>query len=183
MNEIFKDIPWYSWKYQISNIWNIKSLHHWKERILKTRHNLNRWWYTLVDLRKWEFEKKTFRVSRLVAEAFLWLDISNIKLLVCHKDDNPLNNSSDNLFIWTQKDNMLDCSTKWRTAFLWVKWKEHPASKRIWLLDGKWNISKIWDSIRDASNELWLNEKRVSEVAKWVIKNTKWFKFIPVISN
>lgn len=115
--EIWEDILWYEWLYQVSNLWNVKSLpkkwswwHNWK--ILKN--NISWSWRKIVMLRKnnlW----KMFYLHRLVAQAFLWLDINNPKILVCHKDDNPLNNNIKNLFLWTSKDNIQDMIRKWRS--------------------------------------------------------------------
>lgn len=58
--------------------------------------------------------KKGFSVSRLVATAF----IPNPKNLpnVCHKDDNPANNLSNNLFWGTTQDNVDDKCNKGRQA-------------------------------------------------------------------
>ena len=50
--EIFKDIPWYEWLYQISNLWNIKSLEYnntLEPRLLKFQ-KLK--WYQIVMLVK-----------------------------------------------------------------------------------------------------------------------------------
>ena len=46
--EIWKDIPWYEWLYQASNLWNIKSLISWKEKILKA--NKTKRWYLQLRL-------------------------------------------------------------------------------------------------------------------------------------
>lgn len=115
--EIWKDIPWYEWLYQASNLWRIKSLdryikawksfwlHFYKWKILKEWKDKD--WYINVSLCS-----KTYRVSRLVAKTFLWLDINNSKIFVCHKDDNVKNNNVDNLFLWNHQDNMDDRNNK-----------------------------------------------------------------------
>ena len=97
--ENFKDIVWFEGLYQISNLGNVKSLK--TNKILKKRFMEKRWMYEIIDLRIWSNFKKTLRISRLVAQAFLWLDISDSKMLACHKDDNPCNNRLDNLFLCT----------------------------------------------------------------------------------
>lgn len=33
--EIWKDVEWYEWVYEISNLWRVKSLRFWKEKIIK----------------------------------------------------------------------------------------------------------------------------------------------------
>jgi len=124
--EIWKDIKWYEWIYQISNFGRVKSLsrkHSPKEIILKPY--IQNKWYFLVKLQIQNIIQ-TLSVHRLVWQAFLWLNLIDIKTFVCHKDDNPKNNHVDNLFLWTRSDNMIDCSKKWRLTqwqtFKWVIW-------------------------------------------------------------
>lgn len=116
-----KDIPWYEWLYQISNQGRVKSLQRiaksgsaWrqfkKEKMLKQKQDRL---YRRVALCKNNTIKFIF-VHRLVWFVFMWLDISNKKILVCHKDDNPWNNNIENLFLGTQSDNIKDCVNKWR---------------------------------------------------------------------
>lgn len=119
MKELFKDIPWYKWIFQVSNLWTIKRLsvpkkNHSKINIIPER--ISKWfisgnWYVYISLRD-----KRYLLSRIVASSFLWLDLSNKKIYVCHKDDNPLNNNVDNLFLWTCKENHTDMMVKWRMA-------------------------------------------------------------------
>lgn len=122
--EIWKDIPWYEWLYQVSNLWIIKFLWWFKknhskniwmrDRILSLNNN-GKYWHKFVRL-KW----KKYYVHRLVAQSFLWLNITDTKTFVCHKDDNPSNNALDNLFLWSCKENIHDCIKKWRNV---VKFK------------------------------------------------------------
>ena len=67
--EEWKDIEWYEWLYQVSNMWNIKSLNYnktKKERILVLAKEK---WYLLVGLnKKWY---KRYFVHRLVWLAFI----------------------------------------------------------------------------------------------------------------
>lgn len=128
--EIWKDIIWYEWLYKISNLWRVKSLERkrynnhnktysvYKEKILKPRPTWRDRNYSAVMLYKnWVWSKKP--IHRLVAQAFLWLDIDNKKILSLHRNeelDNQwlLNNSVDNLWLWTYSDNTKDCVKKWR---------------------------------------------------------------------
>lgn len=57
---------------------------------------------------------KVRRVHRLVASAFLGLNITDSKTVVLHRDDNPLNNNVANLAIGTQLDNIRDMFSKGR---------------------------------------------------------------------
>lgn len=112
MLEVWKDIAWYEWIYQVSDLWNIKNI--------KRNCNLCFWTAKLTEhkyiwLHKHN-KRKYFFIHRLVWQAFLWLDINDRKTLVCHIDDNPANNSVDNLFLWSHKDNMQDMVNKWRAS-------------------------------------------------------------------
>lgn len=146
--EIWKDIPWYEWRYKISNFGNIKSL--WnnksrKDKILKNRLSSDKYLYIQL-FNKW---KKQVKVGRLVAQAFLWLDINDSKIFVCHKDDNPLNNNVDNLFLWTAKDNYDDMVSKWRKNNFtsWI------ISRKVNQYSLNWEFIKEWDSLYHARNE------------------------------
>ena len=98
MEEIWKDIPGYEGKYQVSNFGRVRSLdriddenHFRKGQIMKTK--LLRG-YVRVALRDGK-KQKDYQVHRLVALAF----IPNPEGFKCvnHKDENKLNNNVDNL--------------------------------------------------------------------------------------
>lgn len=120
----WKDIPGYEWIYAISGAWVIKSYSRLvnshrklmrKEMILKYRPNRWRWKYNSwrVILCK-DGVRKQYSVSRLMWYVFLWLDLNNTDICVLHKDDNPMNNNLDNLFLGTFWDNVRDSLKKWR---------------------------------------------------------------------
>lgn len=109
--EIWKDIKNFEGLYQVSNLGRVKSLErykkhsyngiaHLKEKILKPL-NINN--YQRVVLRKQNKRHNKF-VHRLVVEAF----IPNEKKYkeVNHKDENPSNNSIENLEWCSHKYNM-----------------------------------------------------------------------------
>jgi len=125
--EIWKDIPWYEWKYQASNYWNVKNI--LTNHILsKRRKNYNKPINDRYFVTLWSHKNaKNYTISRLVASIFLWLDINNKNICVCHKDDNPFNDFVDNLFLWTHRDNMLDMKNKWRWNS--AKWENSNLSK------------------------------------------------------
>lgn len=95
MKEIWKDIPGYEGKYQVSNLGNIKSLNYNntnKEKILKTK--TNKFGFLEVKLSK-NNKPKDFMVARLVAETFI-PNLAN-KPKVMHKSINKTDNSVKNL--------------------------------------------------------------------------------------
>ena len=103
MEELWKDIDGYEGLYQVSNLGNVKSLNYnrtGKERILKPGNNgLG---YLNVLLCK-NGKTKTFKIHRLVANAFIPNPYN--KPEVNHKDENKTNNCVDNLEWMTSKEN------------------------------------------------------------------------------
>lgn len=107
MDEIWKDIEGYEGYYQVSNKGRIKGIRlmyqHTEERILKPFSNQKGSGYLKVKIYKDTVMKPAY-VHRLVANAFLpnpnnYPDIN-------HKDENPHNNSVDNLEWCNESYNM-----------------------------------------------------------------------------
>lgn len=101
--EIFKDVPWWNWSYQVSNLWKVKSFkHNAKWRLLKYKPHL--WWYKLVSFSE-NNKQTTFSIHRLVMLTFVWerpkwLDINHKNWI---KHDNRL----ENLEYCTRSENEL----------------------------------------------------------------------------
>ncbi len=184
MKEIWKDIKDYEWIYQVSNLWRVKSLarerYNWKwyyiqkERILSLwkSHNI----YLRINLSK-NWLLKIFAVHRLVWQAFLWLNIDDSKTFACHRDETLVNwlldNSKDNLWLWTHLDNMKDKWRKWRSTYKWIFWIDNPFSKKVNQYNLEWWFIKLWHSIRDIERELWIANQNISKVCKWK-RNHAW---------
>ena len=102
MNELYKNIPGYNGKYQVSNLGNVRSLQCKEPRILQ-QFDRDKCGHKYVELCKDGVSKK-FLIHRLVAEAF----IPNPDNLPCinHKDKNPANNEVSNLEWCTNKYNV-----------------------------------------------------------------------------
>ena len=98
--EIWKDIIGYEGLYQISNKGNVKNKQRNKYLVPKK----NNRGYLGIELTN-EKHRKMFLIHRLVAQSF----ISNPKRLpnVNHKDENPKNNSVENLEWCSQSYNVL----------------------------------------------------------------------------
>lgn len=132
--ETWRKVLWYENFYEVSNLWKVR----WFDRVdlvyserRWVYHRFRKWkelcptmgdGYPRVALCNWK-DIKYFRVSRLVLSAFKWLDISDLKSLACHFDDNPSNSRLDNLFIGTHSDNMKDMISKGRSYRKWEKWR------------------------------------------------------------
>lgn len=179
---IFKDIPWYEWRYMVwknGSILSLKNKGKGKEIILKPV--LKKTWYLQVQL-KW----KNFLLHRIVAGVFT-PNPDNLPE-VNHLDGNKLNNNDWNLE-WTTRDNNLKHSFvvlwnkndfKRNHPDLWKKWILNIKSKQIIQLTKKWEIIKEWWSQWEASNELWIAQSNISSACLWKIKTAGWFiwKFI-----
>jgi hypothetical protein len=109
MNETWKPVAW-SQDYEVSNFGNVRS---WrpsgnsKDKPLNPR-QMSQWksnGYPAVTLCVKQ-KMKNFLVHRLVAEAFL--DKIPGKEIVCHLDDNKMNNHVDNLRYGTYSENGKD---------------------------------------------------------------------------
>ena len=102
MNELYKNIPGYNGKYQVSNLGNVRSLQCKEPRILQ-QFDRDKCGHKYVELCKDGVSKK-FLIHRLVAEAFI-PNPDNLPI-VMHKDNDPLNNHVSNLKWGTQSDNI-----------------------------------------------------------------------------
>jgi len=116
MSEIWKDITEYEGLYQVSNLGRVKSLerisvqnHKLNERILKSGVSSNG--YLTVALHK-KKTRKTFMVHQLVSIAFLGHKRNGYNVVVDHINNNPLDNSIENLQLTTARHN----SSKNRTG-------------------------------------------------------------------
>ena len=136
MEEIFKDIPNYEGRYQVSNLGRVKSLDRMitesngKKRLLNGRvlkAVLNKIGYYQVNLRK-DSKTKTRKVHQLVAEVFLNHIPCGHKLIVNHKNFIRHDNRLENLRLVTQAENNLNKVTENKSQYEGVKWSV-PADK------------------------------------------------------
>lgn len=184
MIEEWKNIEWYSWVYQISNLWRVKSFKYGKEKILKWWKKI--WWYSEVSLCNWIIHSYT--VSRLVAIYFI-PNPFNLPL-ACHKDETLdenglLYNWKDNLYWGTQSDNMKDKFKKWRAnnsfqlrnprTALWKFWKYHNCSKIVYQFNKQLKLIKKWNCFSDVTRELWIANSSISRCCKWTLKSAWWY--------
>jgi len=103
MIEEFRDVIGYNGYYQISNLGNVKSLKHGKEKILKP--GVNTSGYLIVCLSE-NAKLSTKRVHQLVAMAFLGHTPNGYKgLFVDHVDNVKNNNTLNNLQLISNREN------------------------------------------------------------------------------
>ena len=164
--ELWEDIIWYEWMYQISNLWNIRSL------------NYRRKW--LIHLLK-QYKARTGYMSvtldgcclihRLVAIAFL-PNVEN-KREVNHIDWDKTNNNISNLEWVTPKENVMHAHKLWLVKKKF--WKENKTSKAIVQYTKQWDLIKRWYSMTDVQREIWIHKANVSACCKWKVKSAWWF--------
>ncbi len=121
MLEIWKDISWYEWLYQVSNLWNIR-------KIVSIKW-LNSNWYLRVWLNK-DNKCKKFYIHRLVWLAFI--ENNECKKEVNHKNwirnDNRVENLEWNNHWENQKHRYDELWSEW--YWKWKFWKDHPRYKK-----------------------------------------------------
>lgn len=159
--EIWKDIQGYEGIYQISNLGNVKSLSRTiyrkcgnyisKEKLLKQ--HVGTTGYYIVDLKK-NGKRRTFKVHRLVAKAFL-SELKD-KPFVNHKDGDKLNNSVSNLEWCSQQENMQHAvSTGLKPAFKISKQKLKED-----YIDNVMSIVQIANKYKTTKSKIWYNIKK-----------------------
>lgn len=181
-NEIWKDIVWYEWLYQISNLWNLISNYDnfWRKKTRKINASLWQNWYLKITLYK-DKNSKTLLLHRLLAIAFI--PNPNNYPVVMHLDNNKLNLNLDNLKWGTHKENNYQIINEWRNNFtnwnhpdLWkLRWNCKWARK-VNQYTKDWVFIKTFDSIRDWADSVKIKYNGICKACKtWL--NAGWYKW------
>ncbi len=157
MDEIWKDIPGYEGKYQISSTGEVKSLNYRgsnKSKLLKQRYDKNG--YKEVRLSKNNIST-SYRTHRLVAMVFI--PNPNNLPMVNHIDECKSNNNVNNLEWCDAKYNNNYGSMKEhlkgeKSPLYGVKGKEHPKSKAILMYTKDGKFIRRFDSTAEACEYL-----------------------------
>jgi len=114
--EVWKDVVGFEQYFMVSNLGRIYTKR--SSKILKTRKNKTGYWIFTTRLSGRKSKANTFRVHRLVAEAFLEPPSEDLiqecsktvygVVIVRHIDNNKDNNCANNLLWGTYKDNSQD---------------------------------------------------------------------------
>ena len=146
--EIWKDCKGYEGKYQVSNqgrIWSVVS-----QRYLKPRLDSKGYW--IVNLTAPNGKKKTERIHRLVALAFI--ENPNNLPQVNHKDENKQNCNVDNLEWCDAKYNINYGTRNLRTA--------QSRCKKVYCVE----LDRVFNSIKEAAEILHIDRRNISTVCR-----------------
>lgn len=167
INEIWKDIPWYEWRYQASSFGNVRSLNFAKKRwVIKNISQYN-WIYKTVSL----WYRNVIMVHRLVAKTFI-PNLEN-KKEVNHKDWNKHNNNLDNLEWCTRSENSSHSyRVLWNIPYKTPKWT---TGKPVKQYDRKWNFIKKYPNITIASFETNVLKTNITHCLSWQRRTAWWF--------
>lgn len=176
MKEQWKDISWYEWLYQVSNLWEVKSI----DRKIYNKHNksftlykgkiIKSWdsrWYRQIKLCR-DWKTKHFSIHRLIGTYFI--ENPENKPHINHIDWNRSNNDIQNLEWCTHSENMAHSihilwNKTWleRTNYGKGKiWKDSTAWKPILQYNKDWTFIKKWDTLIEASKTLGINRCWIS---------------------
>lgn len=172
--EVWRDISGYVGLYQVSNLGRVRSLDrvdmrgcHVKERVLAG--GLDKGGYRLVVLCR-DGKQKTYKVHRLVAEAFL----SNPDNLpeVNHKDEDKTNNTVSNLE-WCSRSYNINYGTRNKRA---RKAITRTQGKPVYVTSPSGN-RYCFDSTRKAARLLGLSSGHISDCLNGKLKHHHGFTF------
>ena len=165
MKEEWRDIKGYEGRYQVSNLGRVKSLNYRRtnrEKILNLGYSHNK--YLLVSLGS--NPRKTFRVHRLVAEAFI-PNPNNYKE-VNHKDEDKTNNHVSNLEWCIHKYNM-NYGTRTQRASEKISQNhadfsdsKHPRARKVLCI----TTGKKFNCVKEAAEYYHINRVSISKCCK-----------------
>ena len=156
MTEIWKDIPGYEGKYQVSNLGQVRSLKFGKIKILKQEDKNG---YKRIQLKK-----KHFLVHRLVAICFI--DNPLNYPIINHKDEDPSNNRIDNLE-W--------CSIQYNNNY--SRKYINTKSKKVNCFDLQGNLVKTYNSMNEAEKQDGFTHGKIAAVCNGKRKTHHGYRF------
>ena len=174
MEEIWKHINGYEDLYEVSSYGNFRKICDSKVRkhLKATKNNYG---YYTIGLRK-NHKVKQYRVSRLVAEAFI--PNPDNKPYVDHIDTDKSNNKITNLRWVTPKENLnnsntlLNLSKSWNSEERRKRQSEnnlgvnHPRATAVCQLDEDGNILKVFSTVIDAARYVKCKHGNISKCCK-----------------
>ena len=161
--EKWKDINGFDGRYQISNIGNVRTndYNHTHQTKLM-RISKNQRGYHQICLTK-NNKKKTYKIHRLVAEAFVCNPDPLNLTYVNHIDENKDNNSAENLEWCTNAYNITYGSRTLKT------------SKEYKQYDPRGKLVKVWPSCKEIERELGFSRRQINRCCDGLIPSAYGF--------
>ena len=168
--EIWKDIFWYKWIYQISVFWRLRSLNReyelcwnwWNKYIRKKKWQLVKWnlnkkhWYIIYHLRN--KKRKAFPWHILVANNFI-INPEN-KPQVNHINWIKTCNFAWNLEWCTSKENISHSENVLWNLNLFKTNNPNP-KRKVNQYDLQWRFIKVWNSMMEIEKELFFHHSNI----------------------
>lgn len=172
-HEVWKDIPDYKGKFQVSSFGRVKSLERMSERKkgnyllpekILTIHKTDTYWK--ITLSK-DGKLKNTQVHQLMAMAFLDHQLCGHRVVVDHKDNDPDNNHIENLQLVTQRLNASKDKKDGTSRYVGVYWKKENSKWQASIYHKGQNIYLgLFDSEKEAhlAYQKALDESKVGDV-------------------
>lgn len=179
MNEVWKTISGYESRYEVSNLGRVRSIpryvdNHTGEKLIKGREisqHINKRGYVIVSLNK-ESKRKTYKVHRLVAEAFIENPFN--KPQVNHIDGDKTNNRVDNLEWNDNSENQLHA---YRTGLHKPSNKSGKRKRKVVRIDTNGKVVGCYDSIARASVETTTSASNIGECCRGKRKTANGYRW------
>lgn len=186
-----KEIPWYEWRYTISEEWDVTSLltkkkfmYNWEIvlwYIVRSSY-VDKNWYPRISLRDSKWISRWHWIYQLVMLTYKWPYPSSIHQ-INHKDWNKLNSSLPNLeYVLpienSNKKNPENIMPKWDKHWWYgKKWKLSKLSKRVWQFKD-WILVAEYDWLSECSRITWFNPSNIWCVIHKTRQSTcHWYTF------
>lgn len=188
---MFKEIPWFEWRYSISKDWVVVSISDYRMFICEWK--ILKWhlirapyfdknWYKRVSLTLKNWSRKWYWVHQLVMLTYVWpYPSSNHQ--INHKNWDKSDASLENLEYVTplensNKKNPSNIYPKWKNHWwYWRKWKLSKLSKPVWQFKD-WELVATYEWLADCARKTWFNPSNIWCVIHWTRQNQcHWFTF------
>lgn len=171
--ELWKDIPGYEGRYQVSNLGRVKSLHYKRSNFARLLASVaNRNGYCAVNLRDKDGRKKLVNIHRLVGAAFV--PNADNKPQLNHINGNKKDNRAENLEWCTASENQ---SHSIKTGL-----RETTA---VLQCSESGDVLNVWESVASAARSVGCTHMAIIRCCKGQIKSCKGYiwKYKEVVCN